>query len=407
LYLPKRTAKNAVYPNSESPWDWPTRKEMLMTKQLVGHRIRSVLAGAGIAGVATALLMGGLPVAAAQAAAASHSVSHSKVSSAGITLRDIALAAGPASVASAGPRTRATIQRLPSAGVAWAGAAGSPPPATCVAAQKSPTFTAAGRLDWCAVFAALLTVYEGNKPVGTAEVGQTDYASWKVSSRTWNPTRQVFSEEDSSGVLMDQPLTVTGNNACSGGCTVTAKGSYTLDVPQYPVFSEDDPEITSMGTATVTGALTTTWVYEGDGLAFPPLSETTVAVRCDSQPGYKYPAGCANPSYTPTYVISSSRYPDIAKFDKAQIAKHPSWSTLTRVSPAQADKNRAAACKGFHSPPGKSCDEFPYASTSQGGAGAARTAVNKKENDSQGGNLVGFYNANRLFYGEKFNVKVS
>jgi hypothetical protein len=44
-----------------------------------------------------------------------------------------------------------------------------------------------------------------------------------------------------------------------------------------------------------------------------------------------------------------------------------------------------------------SCDEFPYASTAQGGKGAARKAVNKKENNSQGGNLVGFYNANRLF----------
>jgi Deoxyribonuclease NucA/NucB len=207
-------------------------------------------------------------------------------------------------------------------------------------------------------------------------------------------------------VLEGQPLTVTGTSTCYA-CAITSNGSYTLPVPAYPVYSEKDPGVTSKGTATATGQLTTSWVYEGDALAFPPLTETTVGVRCDSQKGYKYPAGCANPSYTPTYVISSSTYPDIAKFDKAQIAGHPSWATLTRVSPAQADKNRSVACKGFKPPPGKSCDEFPYASTSQGGAGAARTAVNKKENSSQGGNLVGFYNANRLFYGEKFHVKVS
>jgi hypothetical protein len=291
--------------------------------------------------------------------------------------------------------------------VPWAGAAGTPAPATCVKAQTSPTFTAAGRLGWCAVFVAVLTVYQGTKPVGTADVGQTDYASWKVSSRTWKPTRQVFSEEASTGVLEGEPLTVTGTSTCSGGCTVTSNGSYTLSVPLYPVYSEKDPGGDSPGTATVTGKLATSWIYEGDGLAFPPLSETTVGVRCDSQKGYKYPAGCANPSFTPTYVVSSSTYPDIAKFDKAEIAKHPSWATLTRVSPAQAGKNRAVACKGFKPPPGKSCDEFPYASTSQGGAGAARTAVNEKENSSQGGNLVGFYNANRLFYREKFHVKVS
>ena len=29
------------------------------------------------------------------------------------------------------------------------------------------------------------------------------------------------------------------------------------------------------------------------------------------------------------------------------------------------------------------------------------------ENKAQGANLVGFYNANRLHYGEKFHVKVS
>jgi Deoxyribonuclease NucA/NucB len=208
-------------------------------------------------------------------------------------------------------------------------------------------------------------------------------------------------------VLKGEPLTVEGSSACSGGCTVTSNRSYTLPVPHYPVYSEKDPGVDSTGTATVTGKLATSWTYIGDGLTFPPLSETTVVVRCDSQKGYKYPSGCANPSYTPTYVISSSRYPDIAKFDKAQLAKHPSWATLTRVSPAQADKNRKVACKGFVAPKGESCDEFPYASTSQGGAGAARKAVKKKENDSQGGNLVGFYNANRLFYGEKFHVKVS
>jgi hypothetical protein len=199
-----------------------------------------------------------------------------------------------------------------------------------------------------------------------------------------------------------------GASTCSGGCTVTSNGSYTLPVPRYPVYSEKDPRVESIGTATVTGKLATSWIYTGDGLAFPPLSETTVGVRCDSQKGYKYPAGCANPSYTPTYVLSSSKYPDIAKFDKKQLAKHPSWATLTRVSPKQLRANRKIACKHFE-PTSRtdSCDEFPYASTAQGGKGAAVEHVKKTENFSQGGNLVGFYNANRLFYGEKFHVKVS
>ena len=123
----------------------------------------------------------------------------SKMTAAGVAFAlaaaTLGLAAGPASAATGGPRATATIERLPGSAVPWAGPAGTPAPATCVKAQTSPTFTAASRLDWCAVFVAVLTVYQGTKPVGQADVGQTDYASWKVSSRTWNPTRQVFSEE--------------------------------------------------------------------------------------------------------------------------------------------------------------------------------------------------------------------
>jgi hypothetical protein len=33
--------------------------------------------------------------------------------------------------------------------------------------------------------------------------------------------------------------------------------------------------------------------------------------------------------------------------------------------------------------------------------------VTEHENESQGNNLGAFYNANRLFYGEKFHVKIS
>jgi Deoxyribonuclease NucA/NucB len=134
---------------------------------------------------------------------------------------------------------------------------------------------------------------------------------------------------------------------------------------------------------------------------------TTVGVRCDSEHGYRYPAGCANPSFTATYILSSAKYPNVAKFDKAQLVKHPSWATLTGVSQAQAITNRKAACKGFHPPKPYSCDEFPYASTTQGGKGAPVQKVLLSENKAQGGNLGAFYNANRLHYGEKFHVKIS
>lgn len=76
-----------------------------------------------------------------------------------------------------------------------------------------------------------------------------------------------------------------------------------------------------------------------------------------------------------------------------------------RVSPAQAIANRKAACKGFHPPKPYSCDEFLYASTAQSGKGAAVHKVLLSENKAQGANLVGFYNANRLHYGESSTSK--
>ncbi len=313
------------------------------------------------------------------------------------------LSVGPASAAPAHAQARLTLERSPATpGVPQSAVS------TCAKAAASPTFTYATRLAWCASFAAVLTVYEDDEPVGTATIAQVDYASWKVSSRTWNKTIQLFSEVASTGVLIGEAVTVTALSSCSKGCKITSGHTYVTVIPETPAVAEEKVGVTSPGTATVTSHLKTTWEYEADGLpAVPPLEKSTVSVRCDSQRGYRYPNGCANPSFTPTYVLSSAAYPNIAKFDKAELAKHPSWATLTRVSPTQTDANRTAACKGFHPPKPYSCDEFPYASTSKGGKGAAVQKVLVSENKAQGANLVGFYNANRLHYGEKFHVKVS
>jgi Deoxyribonuclease NucA/NucB len=317
------------------------------------------------------------------------------------------LSVGPASAAPALARATLTVEAATTAP-----ATSTMPQSavrTCAAAAKSSTFTAATRLDWCAAFSVILTVYEDDEPVGTATVAQVDYASWKVSSRTWNKTNQLFSEVDSTGVLVGEVVTVTALSSCSKGCKITSGHSYILAIPESPAVGEKKVGVTSPGKATVTSHLKTTWEYEADGLpAVPPAEETTVGVRCDSQHGYRYASGCANPSYTPTYVLSSAAYPAIAKFDKAELAKHPSWKTLTRVSPVRTSANRRVVCKGFK-PVSKtdSCDEFPYASTAQGGKGAAREHVNVTENKAQGANLGAFYNANRLFYGEKFHVLVS
>lgn len=53
---------------------------------------------------------------------------------------------------------------------------------------------------------------------------------------------------------------------------------------------------------------------------------------------------------------------------------------------------------------GTECDEYPFRSTVQGGPGASLERIDFTANRSQGGSLVGFYNACRVAYGEQFIV---
>jgi hypothetical protein len=119
---------------------------------------------------------------------------------------------------------------------------------------------------------------------------------------------------DSTGELIGEPVTVTAVSTCRPGCRITSGHTFSLVVPETPVVATEKVGVTSPGTATVTSRLKTTWAYTAMEIpAVPTLDSTTVGVRCDSiHPGYRYRAGCANPSFTPTYVLSSAKYPAVA-----------------------------------------------------------------------------------------------
>ncbi|EAS31585.2 uncharacterized protein CIMG_07064 [Coccidioides immitis RS] len=53
---------------------------------------------------------------------------------------------------------------------------------------------------------------------------------------------------------------------------------------------------------------------------------------------------------------------------------------------------------------GRSCDEFPFASTKEGGKGAQLRCVNPHENSSEGGQLRGFYR--KLKPGERYGITI-
>ncbi|WP_141217232.1 NucA/NucB deoxyribonuclease domain-containing protein [Rhodococcus sp. 14-2470-1b] len=136
-----------------------------------------------------------------------------------------------------------------------------------------------------------------------------------------------------------------------------------------------------------------------------------VAIRCDNaemiQSGT---AGCVNPEFRPTVTFSRSTTPDIAKnITNGQASLDrigtPFGGPLHRVTTAERDANRAIACstarKAALAPPradmvSPSCDEYPFASSLEGGSNTVIAWVPQTENSSQGATLKNFFDRNRI-----------
>lgn len=105
----------------------------------------------------------------------------------------------------------------------------------------------------------------------------------------------------------------------------------------------------------------------------------------------------------PVFVVYSKRTPAIAAHIRAaQAAGKP--AILHRAFPTPQDR-RPGACRGWRGP--GSCDEYPFASTYEGGPGKASIAgVPLWEQRRQGGDLSGFYRAKRIRDGDAFVVVV-
>jgi RHS repeat-associated protein len=109
----------------------------------------------------------------------------------------------------------------------------------------------------------------------------------------------------------------------------------------------------------------------------------------------------------PTLEVSRSRMPSIAaNIEDGVAAGAP--STLTRVTArATIRANRRAALRGQPAPPpSQSLDEYPFASSAEGGAGAQVRPVPIQEQHIQGGQLSLFYQRHNLRAGQQFHVRV-
>ncbi|WP_165759447.1 NucA/NucB deoxyribonuclease domain-containing protein [Mycobacterium decipiens] len=149
------------------------------------------------------------------------------------------------------------------------------------------------------------------------------------------------------------------------------------------------------------------------------IGTTTFAstYRCDNQ--FTSKPGCVNTSYTPT-ITSLVGLGDLTKNIRTGqshgLPGAPGTTPLTRLADKQAIKrNREAACGTARtrelgprplSIRNPSCDEYPFASTYQGGAHTSIAWVSVEENSRGGGNLSQFYQDNHVLDGDAYFVKV-
>jgi hypothetical protein len=112
-------------------------------------------------------------------------------------------------------------------------------------------------------------------------------------------------------------------------------------------------------------------------------------------------------SALPTIAFSRTTTPGIASNIEAAIADGQP-SVLNRLTGRDLIRaNRADALSGLQElDPSLSLDEYPFASTMQGGAGARVASVPRIEQNIQGGQLSSFYQSNGIGHGDPFRVIV-
>lgn len=150
----------------------------------------------------------------------------------------------------------------------------------------------------------------------------------------------------------------------------------------------------------------------------PTTRMTQNYIRCDTAQEVNYGTGCVNPAYLPIANFPVGTYPYISpniQADQADTQRGaPGISALHRNSPSEVDANRNAACStarqtALGPPPTgmdvPSCDEYPFASTQEGGSTSRIAWVPLAENNTQGNTLIDFYRQSRVMTGDAFYVQ--
>ncbi len=109
----------------------------------------------------------------------------------------------------------------------------------------------------------------------------------------------------------------------------------------------------------------------------------------------------------PTVTFSSSRFPHIVQNIKDAFTQGKPSNLRRLTDRSLINQNRNQAIGNLASAgTGLSWDEYPFATTYEGGSGAVVMAVPQLEQSSQGGILSSFYQTNSIEDGDEFRVQV-
>jgi hypothetical protein len=126
-----------------------------------------------------------------------------------------------------------------------------------------------------------------------------------------------------------------------------------------------------------------------------------------SPPNAATMAGTVHAPGLPVLVFDSTEFPNKVQVIKQRMGKSNRKKLTRQTGRSKIRKNRRAALKGKKKAgPKLSLDEFPFASTKQGGKGAAVRAIPASEQNAQGGKMSSFYQNNNVKDGDSFIVKV-
>lgn len=109
----------------------------------------------------------------------------------------------------------------------------------------------------------------------------------------------------------------------------------------------------------------------------------------------------------PTLEFSAAEFPEKTKNMKKALGKKNGCRLTRQTNRRKIRANRRDACGGVTpGGAGTSIDEFPFASSTQGGAGAAATPIDQNEQNKQGGKLSAFYKKHKITNKKQYNVKI-